>query len=105
MPVNVSLAPPQLTCSQGRKKQTSTMIAALRLILRSIVSNYQNARATNRVMLQRNQRVVRVFQRKLLHMRADGNSASFRQKLAPIIACVIRDSTHTSFTLDPRIFK
>ena len=31
-PLSVSFAPPQLTCTHGRKKQTNTMIAALRLM-------------------------------------------------------------------------
>ena len=35
-PLTESFAPPQLICSQGRKKQMSTMIAALRLIRRSM---------------------------------------------------------------------
>ena len=37
-PVRVSLAPAQLTCTQGRKKQIRTMMAALRLMRLSILS-------------------------------------------------------------------
>src|SRR6266571_1930007 len=39
-PLSESLAPAQLTCTQGRKKQTSTIIAALRLIRLNILSRY-----------------------------------------------------------------
>src|SRR2546421_1275254 len=56
-------------------------------------------------MLQCNQRFVRVFQRKLLHMRAYGNSGSFRQKLTPIIARIIRNAADGSFAVDQRILK
>jgi hypothetical protein len=35
-PLNESCAPAQLTCSQGKKKQTSTITAALTLIRRNI---------------------------------------------------------------------
>src|SRR5258706_14321771 len=36
-PLRVSFAPAQLTCTQGKKKHTSTMIVALRLIRLSIL--------------------------------------------------------------------
>jgi len=65
----------------------------------------QHTGPTDRIMLQRDQRIIRLIERKDLYMRPDRDTRSLRQELDPIAACIIGNASHNALAVESGILE